>query len=259
MLPSLGKTCRAYLDSLVPGLLATTITATALAAVTLASLAATPAAAAAQRVTQPRPAHFLTYSSALPRLAATQPHPRPRLAAPAAPTYQVAAGDTLSGITQAHLTGGLTWRDLWHANAAQVRDPNLIYPGQALTLPTGHVAGPSAPAAARRVPAAASRAATGGYRRSATRVHGPAAAHVDPNGYGGFQACVIRRESGGSSQVMNGTGHYGLYQFSYPTWVRYGGSPGSFGHASVAEQNQVFANAMATPGGAGNWAPYDGC
>jgi hypothetical protein len=27
----------------------------------------------------------------------------------------------------------------------------------------------------------------------------------------------------------------------------------------VAEQEQVFMNAMATPGGADNWAPYDGC
>ena len=76
---------------------------------------------------------------------------------------------------------------------------------------------------------------------------------------GSFAQCVIRRESGGSSQVMNSTRHYGLYQFSYGTWVAYGGSPAAFGHASVAQQNQVFANAMATPGGANNWRPYDGC
>jgi Transglycosylase-like domain len=74
-----------------------------------------------------------------------------------------------------------------------------------------------------------------------------------------FQQCVISRESGGNPQVMNASGHYGLYQFSYSTWVAYGGNPADFGHASVAEQNQVFANAMATPGGEGNWAPYDGC
>ena len=76
---------------------------------------------------------------------------------------------------------------------------------------------------------------------------------------GSFAQCVIQRESGGSSQAMNATGHYGLYQFGYGTWVAYGGSPSAFGHASVAQQNQVFANAMATPGGANNWRPYDGC
>ena len=45
---------------------------------------------------------------------------------------------------------------------------------------------------------------------------------------------------------------------AYGTWVAYGGSPSAFGHASVAEQNQVFENAMAR-GGEDNWAPYDGC
>jgi resuscitation-promoting factor RpfB len=73
-----------------------------------------------------------------------------------------------------------------------------------------------------------------------------------------FQSCVIARESGGNAQVMNASGHYGLYQFSYATWVAYGGSPASFGHASVAEQNQVFDNAIAA-GGQSNWSAYDGC
>ena len=78
------------------------------------------------------------------------------------------------------------------------------------------------------------------------------------NGAGGsFQSCVIASESGGNSQVTNGSGHYGLYQFSASTW-EYGGDPADFGNATVAEQNQVFDNAMAA-GGASNWAPYDGC
>jgi Transglycosylase-like domain len=81
---------------------------------------------------------------------------------------------------------------------------------------------------------------------------------VTYSGSGSFQSCVIARESGGNSQVMNSSGHYGLYQFSYATWVAYGGSPSTFGHASVAQQNQVFNNAIAA-GGQSNWAPYDGC
>ena len=78
------------------------------------------------------------------------------------------------------------------------------------------------------------------------------------SGSGSFQSCVIARESGGNSQVMNGSGHYGLYQFSASTWAAYGGSPSSFGHASVAQQNQVFNNAIAA-GGQSNWSAYDGC
>ena len=75
---------------------------------------------------------------------------------------------------------------------------------------------------------------------------------------GSFGQCVIARESGGQSQVMNATGHYGLYQFSASTWAAYGGSPADFGHASVGEQNEVFANALAS-GGQSNWSAYDGC
>ena len=32
----------------------------------------------------------------------------------------------------------------------------------------------------------------------------------------------------------------------------------TFGRASVAEQEQVFSNALAQ-GGQSNWSPYDGC
>ena len=63
---------------------------------------------------------------------------------------------------------------------------------------------------------------------------------------------------GGQAQVMNASGHYGLYQFSASTWAAYGGSPADFGHASVSEQNQVFGNAIAS-GGQSNWSAYDGC
>lgn len=87
----------------------------------------------------------------------------------------------------------------------------------------------------------------------------PAAPAQPYYGNSSFQSCVISRESGGNSQVMNSSGHYGLYQFSFSTWTAYGGNPADFGNASVAEQNQVFYNAMATPNGASNWAPYDGC
>ncbi|MGH3187269.1 MAG: hypothetical protein ACRDPY_31080 [Streptosporangiaceae bacterium] len=38
----------------------------------------------------------------------------------------------------------------------------------------------------------------------------------------------------------------------------YGGNPADFGNASVAGQNQVFANALAADGES-NWSAYDGC
>jgi NlpC/P60 family/Transglycosylase-like domain len=106
--------------------------------------------------------------------------------------------------------------------------------------------------------AAAEHPAVSAPAPAAARETGGTASGASYSGSGGFQSCVISRESGGNPNVMNGSGHYGLYQFSEGTWEAYGGSASTFGHASVAEQNQVFDNAMAQ-GGASNWSPYDGC
>ena len=94
--------------------------------------------------------------------------------------------------------------------------------------------------------------------RSDAIAQGAAAVSSSATPGGSFAQCVIARESGGQSQVMNGSGHYGLYQFSASTWAAYGGSPADFGNASVSEQNQVFNNAIAS-GGQSNWSAYDGC
>jgi hypothetical protein len=69
---------------------------------------------------------------------------------------------------------------------------------------------------------------------------------------------VVERESGGDPNIWNASGHYGLYQFSESTWIAYGGPASEFGNATVAEQNQVFATALAE-GGESNWSLYDGC
>lgn len=115
---------------------------------------------------------------------------------------------------------------------------------------------PAAPRHASTTPVVAQSSAPAPAQSSAPA---PTASLSGPWPGGAFGNCVVERESGGNSQVMNSSGHYGLYQFSFSTWVAYGGNPADFGHASVAEQEQVFLNAMATPGGASNWAPYDGC
>jgi len=171
------------------------------------------------------------------------------------PAYVVASGDTLSGIAQAHLGDSLAWRPLWAVNRATVHDPNLIHPGQRLTLPTADQVRDLADVV---VPAPVARPVTVTYRT----VTPPAASAVPSTRVsvsgGGFQVCVIRRESGGRPQVMNSTGHYGLYQFDFGTWVSGGGSPATFGHASVAEQDAVFARVYAARG-TGPWRPYDGC
>jgi LysM repeat protein len=185
---------------------------------------------------------------------AKQPH-RAAAARPAGPTrYTVRPGDSLSSIARHVYNDPEAWPVLYWANHRQIRWANIIDAGQVLTVPAKPARiprppaelGPPAPVRAAPAPAQAVPAVT--------------TSTYSGGGYpgGSFGACVVARESGGNAQVMNASGHYGLYQFSASTWAAYGGNPADFGNASVAEQNQVFANALAA-GGQSNWSPYDGC
>jgi LysM repeat protein len=151
------------------------------------------------------------------------------------------------------------WTGIYETNKAVIGgNPNLIIPGQRLKIRCYDPSYLLSAAAPVQHSSNAGAPPTSTHQSSPTYAGSGPAQQVNPGDYSGFQACVISRESGGNSQVMNSSGHYGLYQFAAGTWAAYGGNPGDFGHASVSEQNQVFANAMAA-GGESNWAPYDGC
>jgi LysM repeat protein len=173
-------------------------------------------------------------------------------------SYTVQPGDSLSSIAKRLYHDEAAWTLLYWRNAREIRWANDIEAGQVLRVPAEPARLPAAPSAlGPPAPAAAPSAATAAPQTAA----GSAAASATYDGGvpgGAFGQCVIARESGGDAQIMNATGHYGLYQFSASTWAKYGGNPADFGDASVAEQNQVFANALAA-GGESNWAPYDGC
>jgi LysM repeat protein len=170
----------------------------------------------------------------------------------------VRRGDSLSGIAARYK---IEWPGLYEANRSVVGgNPSLLNVGEHLRVPSKGAAAKLA--ASYRPPAIAvpvtpasltTEPATASAAPAVSAVPGQAAAPA-----GSFQQCVISRESGGNAQVMNGSGHYGLYQFSYSSWVAGGGNPADFGNASAAEQNQVFSTAYAQDGTA-PWAPYDGC
>ena len=174
-------------------------------------------------------------------------------------TVTVRAGDTLSLLAGAACGTSADWSGLYAENKGVIGgNPDVISIGQVLKVhcydPGYTWPAPPPPAPAPQYSAPARQPAAG-----SAPVQQDAGTTVSTAGDSSFQACVIARESGGNSQVVNASGHYGLYQFSASTWAAYGGNPADFGSASVSEQNQVFANAMASPGGASNWAPYDGC
>jgi LysM repeat protein len=167
--------------------------------------------------------------------------------------YTVRSGDSLSAIAGKVYHKQNAWPVLFWANRDKVHWANMLGEGQVLKVPALPAKLPAAPSQLGPAPApAAAPAATSGSAPAQATASGTY------SGGGGFASCVIARESGGNSQVMNSSGHYGLYQFSASTWQAYGGSAGDFGHASVSEQNRVFNNAMAQ-GGQSNWSPYDGC
>jgi Transglycosylase-like domain/LysM domain len=173
----------------------------------------------------------------------------------AAAMYTVRAGQSLSGIAAERCGTELDWTGLYAANRELIgTDPDQISAGQVLRISCYDAPGVTAPATittASVTPASTEQAAYSSGSATAS-------------GYGGntpggsFGQCVVARESGGNAQAMNSTSHYGLYQFSESTWEEYGGSASDFGDASVARQEQVFANALAQSGES-NWSAYDGC
>jgi nucleoid-associated protein YgaU len=50
-------------------------------------------------------------------------------------TYTVVAGDTLSKIAKREYGEASKWPKIYDANRATIKNPDLIYPGQVLTLP----------------------------------------------------------------------------------------------------------------------------
>jgi LysM repeat protein len=171
--------------------------------------------------------------------------------------YVVKPGDSLASIAKHLYFSSDYWTVLYWANQGQIKYANEINVGQVLSVPAKPAKIPSGPEALAASPAPTGYSSAGPATPTSTPA--PVQTESSSTGSGGsFQACVIAAESGGNPQVMSSSGYYGLYQFSASTWAAYGGNPADFGNASVAEQNQVFDNAIAA-GGASNWSQYDGC
>jgi nucleoid-associated protein YgaU len=49
--------------------------------------------------------------------------------------YVVKSGDSLSKIAKQELGDASRWPEIYEANKDQIKDPNLIHPGQELKLP----------------------------------------------------------------------------------------------------------------------------
>ena len=194
------------------------------------------------------------------------------LAGPAmASTHTVQPGDTLSGIAA---QSGVSLINLEAANR-WIKNPNLIYVGQQVTVPDGKsgaaasagvsststsTAGdgdgdsddgtvtstpaPSVPVSTPSVSAGSSSSA------SSSAAVSPVSGGSAPSS---FQQCVAWRESGNNPTASSA----GLYGILPSTWASLGLS-GTAAQASVAQQTAAFQQLYAKYG-TSPWAPYDGC
>ena len=177
----------------------------------------------------------------------------------------VRPGDSLSSISQREFGSAASWPALWWANRHTVHNPSVIQAGERLVVPGSHQVKPwLTRAALAAIPAAApapAPVAAAPAAPSATPAAVPSAVPAQQTSYsgsGGFQSCVIQRESGGNASAVNSSsGAGGLYGFLPSTWQSLGFS-GLPENASVAEQNAAFAKEYAQSGGAA-WSAYDGC
>ena len=174
----------------------------------------------------------------------------------------VRPGDSLSSISQREFGSAASWPALWWANRHTVHNPSVIQAGERLVVPGSHKVKPwLTRAALAAIPAAAPAPVAAPAAPSATPAAVPSAVPAQQASYsgsGGFQSCVIQRESGGNASAVNpSSGAGGLYGFLPSTWQSLGFS-GLPENASVAEQNAAFAKEYAQSGGAA-WSAYDGC
>jgi LysM repeat protein len=205
------------------------------------------------------PAGYHRTPSVTELLAASRNAVKEKAAAPV--SYRVRSGDTLSSIAGRFYRDPAAWPAIYNANRSKIRWANVITTDEVLSIPAKPTHIPTAPKQlGPEVYAPRHAAATTDVQAAPTQQSTVQTDSYYGGSYpgGAFGACVVERESGGDPNIWNASGHYGLYQFSESTWIAYGGAASEFGDATVAEQNQVFANALAR-GGEDNWAPYDGC
>lgn len=208
----------------------------------------------------PAAAHPTSVEQAAPDAAPDAVGPAPVTGGPAASTIHVVArGESLSAIAAIHgYTGRDDWRHIYDANPTKLTDPNLIFAGLHLRIPTAgerfeRRALPEYQPAAT-VPGARRPGRTGRASRSASAA--PAAGGASTAGgevWDRLAAC----ESGGNWSTNTGNGYKGGLQFHPKTWEGAGGGQyaASAEQASRDQQIEVAKRVQASQG----WKAWPAC
>lgn len=171
---------------------------------------------------------------------------------PSARPHTVAAGESLSGISQSELGTSDRWVEIFTVNRDAIASPDLLDVGQVLEIPAAPVTVPAdllaglTHAAAVAAPPSGRLAPTTGPRATPTQ-------SVPSSGGGSANLAAIRAcESSGNYGAVSADGLYGgAYQFDRQTWQSVGGS-GDPATASPAEQD-ARAGQLSSQRGANPW------
>jgi LysM repeat protein len=150
-------------------------------------------------------------------------------AQPATRTYAVRSGDTLSSIAQRFYGSSADWTWLYHVNSGSVHDPNVLYVGQVLKVPSDPPANAASAAAASAASYApkhakhAKTATTAVLTSSATQLSGTLSctglealweAAGGSHGEAFMAAEIAMAESGGNQYALSPTNDYGYWQIN---------------------------------------------
>ena len=150
-------------------------------------------------------------------------------------TVTVQSGDYLAKIAQ---TFGTTYVRIYFANK-QIQDPNLIYPGEKLRIPSDtETLSPRAMPGEVSTSVQESTESTPTQSVQAESDTQPVAAAA-PAASGSVWDGIAQCESGGNWSINTGNGYYGGLQFTLSSWRAVGGS----GYPNYASRSEQIARA----------------
>ncbi|HEX5744553.1 MAG TPA: transglycosylase family protein [Candidatus Saccharimonadales bacterium] len=156
---------------------------------------------------------------------------------------KVEPGDNLSKIAKRH---GTTYVRLFDANT-QIKDPDLIYPGQAIRIPTP---GEKLPHRSKPAPAPSPKPTAAPKPQASVSKPAPATPAVHATGSGVWYG-LAQCESGGNWVANTGNGYYGGLQFTLSSWRAAGGS--GYPHQASASEQIARAKVLQARQGWGAW------
>ncbi len=191
-------------------------------------------------------------STAEPRAAAAQ------TAAKKGQIITVERGDYLNKLAREHDTTALR---LFYANT-QIKDPDLIFPGQQLRVPTASETLKVRPVPANEqlpkpTPRQSTQAAAPQQEAPKRRVAARSSANAPSVASGSAWDKLAACESGGNWHINTGNGYYGGLQFTNSTWLGFGGGQYA-SRADLATREQQIAIAQKVQASQG-WNAWPAC